>query len=332
MKNITRIKQLITKKKVIHLMYKRNLADVLADQSLVSRSIGPHGECIMLAVEESSLPIIRGTDTTPGVGSFPHSQAKQPIHCTISIISDNQIQSITIAALKLAYPLVQLLPRGEILLVGSRCRRLTDGTAELNANIYNSNGELLREMCFGDGIADVQTTSEGNIWVSYFDEGIYGNYGWGNDEASTPIGATGLVEFDSHGQKVRQFEPPPGYPPIDDCYALNLYNDEPWVYYYSAFPIVQLKSNGEANKWSTSIAGAHAFATDGQRVLIYGGYKQDKNLCLFGELGQSSLTHITECNLEYPSKDKSRVTQVIGRGPYLHFFFGTGWYVADVRQ
>ena len=50
-------------------------------------------------------------------------------------------------------------------------------------------GELRRQFVLGDGIKHVQTTAAGDIWVGYFDEGVYGNYGWGNDPDSEPIGA-----------------------------------------------------------------------------------------------------------------------------------------------
>jgi hypothetical protein len=47
---------------------------------------------------------------------------------------------------------------------------------------------------FGDGIEHVQATSAGEIWVGFFDEGIYGNYGWGSG-TQLPVGRTGLVRF-----------------------------------------------------------------------------------------------------------------------------------------
>jgi len=82
--------------------------------------------------------------------------------------------------------------------------------------IYGFDGALRRTTTFGDGIADVQTTTRGDIWVSYFDEGVFGNYGWGYDEASTPIGAPGLVRFDRQGSVLWSYHPPPGVGTIDD--------------------------------------------------------------------------------------------------------------------
>ena len=40
----------------------------------------------------------------------------------------------------------------------------------------------------------MQVDSLGRIWVSYADEGVYGNFGWGQP-GPPPVGAAGLVCF-----------------------------------------------------------------------------------------------------------------------------------------
>ncbi len=51
---------------------------------------------------------------------------------------------------------------------------------QYNAFLYAGDGVLERSACVGDGVEWAQTTRLGNVWVSYFDEGIFGNLGWGN--------------------------------------------------------------------------------------------------------------------------------------------------------
>ena len=46
-------------------------------------------------------------------------------------------------------------------------------------------GVLKRRFVLGDGLESVQTTENGKIWTSFFDEGI-----WGHDINSVPIGKT----------------------------------------------------------------------------------------------------------------------------------------------
>ena len=72
--------------------------------------------------------------------------------------------------------------------------------------VYGSDGHVEGAFLMGDGIADVQSDDAGNIWTSYFDEGIFGNNGW-----NEPVGAPGLLCFDSTGRITWHFQPPQGF-------------------------------------------------------------------------------------------------------------------------
>ncbi len=64
-----------------------------------------------------------------------------------------------------------------------------------NAVLYGADGQVVSEHVLGDGIEHVLATSTGQVWVGYFDEGIYGNYGWGGADSEEPAGAYGIVRF-----------------------------------------------------------------------------------------------------------------------------------------
>ncbi len=104
------------------------------------------------------------------------------------------------------------------------------------ACVYDSQGSLQRILDLGDAIKDVQTTSLGKIWASYFDEGVYGD-GVGKWH--------GLICFDAFGSPIftyGEFAERNNLPFIDDCYAMNVVSDdEIWVSYYQAFPLVRIK-------------------------------------------------------------------------------------------
>lgn len=317
-------------KQDIYLTLKRGLGELYEGRKVTSRSVGPAGECVMLLVKPADTSEFLGYYVSK-VGSIPRSQAEQPCNGVILVVTDSQVQRIEITNLSIAHPLLQPLPDGNVLLVGARCRRFPDGTAESNAQIYSPDGKLVREMTFGDGIADVQATPSGAIWVSYFDEGIFGNYGWGNDASSLPIGASGLVQFDAQGNKVMEYLPPDGFDEMADCYAMNVCGEDVWAYYYTEFQIVHITARHQVRGWKTAIAGARALATDGRRVLFYGGYRPHLDRCVLGELGELELTHIVECRLVLPSGEACTGAQVIGRGPLMHVFTETDWYQVDVR-
>ena len=110
------------------------------------------------------------------------------------------------------------------MLVGARCTYYGNDQYDLNAKVCDRDGKLL-----GDGIQSVQVTENGTIWTSYFDEGIFGNYGW-----SDPIGSCGMLAWDEHGNKLYENHAAD----IADCYALNVVNeDQVWFYYYTDFEL-----------------------------------------------------------------------------------------------
>ena len=104
------------------------------------------------------------------------------------------------------------------------------------ASVYDQAGKLKESIDLGDAIEDVQTTTDGKIWVSYFDEGVFGG----------GIGQHGLVCFDALGKaifKYLDFAEQNKLPFIHDCYALNVISDEEvWLSYYSDFPLVSIKN------------------------------------------------------------------------------------------
>ena len=171
------------------------------------------------------------------------------------------------------------LPDGSFLLLGSRCRYSEKEGPEKNAVFVDRAGHVLRALTFGDGIADCIVRRDGIIVTSYFDEGIYGNYGW-----EEPIGSCGVCAWRADGRRVWQSERE-----IDDCYAVNF--DESgnlWYYYYCDFPLVRTDFRAETC-FEPGIEGANRFAVagGGRFLIIDGGYDEnDKfSVCRLGKDG-----------------------------------------------
>ena len=306
-----------------------DLADTLGERQWVSASVGPGAQVILLAVGRADVPVVRAHDVQPGWASFPVTRTERPYDAAVLVHDGHEARRIVLRDEDIGHPLVQPLPDGDVLVVGTRCRRFADGTFERNARVYGINGELRRAFLLGDGINDVQASSTGDLWVAYFDEGVFGNYGWGSE----PVGSAGLLRFDAHGNKVWQFEPPDGFGPIDDCYALNVEAEAAWAYYYSDFPLVRIGSDGEPRAWRTEVAGAKAFAVGEGRVLFFGGYHPQRDRCTLWELADERLANPIDGRLVTPNgKPLGGDAAVIGRGPVLHAFTATAWYQVDVRD
>jgi hypothetical protein len=291
---------------------------------VVSTSIGPAGEAIRLLVPEMTARLVFATEEQAGWASFPKTHTQEPYSAKAQIVSASGSSEREVPVLTATYPLVQTLPGGAILVVSSRCQRMQDGTVELNAKIFTREGFLEAEFCLGDGIEHVQSDSMGRIWVGYFDEGVYGNFGWGRD--ATPLGAAGLVCFDREGKKLWDFEPPEGFDSISDCYGLNVAEENVWACYYTDFPIVRIGSRGRVEGWSTNLSGPRQFAVSDHSVLVYGGYGDQKDECKLLRLGNGRADHVMEVKLMLPDGVDLGQCKVLGRDRVLHVFSSAHWY------
>lgn len=159
---------------------------------------------------------------------------------TIRMIKGNSIETIELKNVPLIPTEVDLFSDGTLLIVQGRC--LKDGTyIERNARRYNPNGQLIDAYTLGDGIEHVQIDETDTIWVSYFDEGVFGNFGW-----EQPMGSEGLIAYGINGQKLWGA----GNYGIIDCYALNVVSSkEVNFYYYDDFFLVQLNEMKETIRY-----------------------------------------------------------------------------------
>ena len=290
------------------------------------RSIGYGGDAIRLFVRDEVLKQVFARVQSPGFASFPVSRTVGTYSALVEVTNAYGSYEVELRELSTTFSLIQLLPGERILVVSSRCLRFNDGTHELNAGIYDSNGALQSEFLLGDGIQHVQTDKSGNIWVGYFDEGVYGNFGWGGTGNAAPVGAAGLVCFNSEGKKVWEYQSVPGTDVISDVYALNVFGDEAWAYYYTDFPLIRIKGDRRIQAWTTKTSGARAFAVGHTRVLLFGGYRDDSDSCRLLRLTDTEATLEANASLLLTEGGNIREATVIGRGHILHVLADDIWY------
>ncbi|SRR6266404_879097 len=286
------------------------------------------GEAIHLLVSHGSNELLTGRITQPGWASFPKTHT-DVAYSSIFVISDSSgSRQIELRGLTATFPLIDLLPQDRILVVASRCFRHQDGTHELNASIFGPDGSERQKFLLGDGLSHVQVDKEENIWVGYHDEGVFGNFGW--QQPGGPFGRAGLSCFTPSGQKTWDFSPPDGFDYIADCYALNVAQSGAWAYYYSDFPVALIDSDRNVRCWSTESAGAKTFAVGDGKVLLYGGYGEQRNECTLLHLADTDAPLIAKVSLCLPAGVDPLRTKVIGRNNQLHLFFEDDWFVFSV--
>jgi hypothetical protein len=301
---------------------------------LACASPGPAGEMAAVWTTGQDREAVTATARSPAGASFPAPGAGRPVAARVTVCAPELVAVTQIRDLRLAHVMVQPMPGGRFLIAGARCA-WHDGGPEANAVLYGADGQVISAHVLGDGIAHLQATVSGQVWAGYFDEGIYGNYGWGRPGTSEPLGAPGILRFSPDLGLAWQFPPcaeagPWG--PVDDCYALNAGDDGTWACYDSGFPVVRIR-DGIVTGWHNGIRGASALAVAGSRVALAGGYGPDRDRLAVTGLGQDRARPAGEFRLVLPGGQQlPDRTQVTGRGSCLHFLAGTRWYQLDVND
>ncbi|QRK05888.1 hypothetical protein JQX13_37985 [Archangium violaceum] len=303
-----------------------DFADFLGDLQLIAVSIGPDGSANLLATDgnEAKAPFVR--DVNPSGSSFPRTRVERPYKAVAFKYDGTSVHRTELPAVPFAFPFIQILGTGHVLVAGSRCR-YSKGRAELNAALYTPEGKLAHQMTLGDGIQDIQASPHGEIWVSYFDEGVFGNFGWSNS-----LGAPGLVCFGQQGQVLWNFTAPVGMDSMADCYALNVAEDATWLCYYTDFPVVRVARDRSTRGWTNKISGASALAVSRSHVLLWGGYQEKRSRCVVQRFGPESLTKAREISLLLPNGEPLSTGTIVGRGSTLHAIVGTHWYQLDLNE
>ncbi len=272
-----------------------------------------------------------GRDESPGFASFPHSSSVERYSIDVlGLWADGTTTTTTIEGVPVAHPFVQFMPGGGALIVGARAR-YDEGEAEQNAWVVSSAGAFVGSFCAGDGIQSVQVTHSGRVWIGYFDEGVFGNFGWGRADSPPPLGRAGLICWSGNGDRLYEFSPPPGFEPIDDSYALSVVGDAAWVCYYSDFPVVRVDGNFETRAWTCGIEGAHTMAVgpDG-RIGLIGGYRGLFDRLVVAELGDGGTKRKSTYQLVMPDgADLPADARVVARGRYINVLVGRRWLRFD---
>ena len=295
------------------------------DFRLVSTCVAWNSDAIRMFVAEEALDAVFETTKSQGA-SFPKTHTEQNYIAKICVSSSEKTWVCDLPLVSATFPIVQTLPDENILVVAPRCSRNQDGTHEYNARIYDRIGALTAEFCFGDGIEHVQTDHAGNIWVGYFDEGVFGNFGWGDANGAEPIGSAGLVRFDRNGKKAWEYQPPDGVDSICDCYALNVSSGAVWACYYTEFPIIRIDADGRIDSWQTELSGIRHIAVNGTSVLAFGGYGDTRGNSQLLRLEPGHAVSVAAVRLNLSEDVRLDTCTVIGRDSMLHVFTPTEWY------
>jgi hypothetical protein len=298
----------------------------------VCKSVGPAGEVVAVWTTAEGADAVNARTVSAGGASFPDTGTDRPVTARITVHNPGLAAVTEVRELTLAHIMVQPMPGDRFLVAGARCRWHPDGP-EPNAVAYDAGGQAASEHVLGDGIGELLATSSGQVWVGYFDEGIYGNYGWGHADTEDPVGMYGIVRFspalEPDWRLPRYTEIGP-WDPISDCPALNVDDTSVWACYDSDYPIVRIR-DGKVRGWHNDVKGPAAMAAAGSRVALVGGGRANRDRLAVTGLGAERAELAGEYRLVLPGGEAlPQEIEVIGRGSRLHFLTGASWYQLDM--
>ena len=168
--------------------------------------------------------------------------------------------------------------------------------------------------------------------VIYFDEGIFGNFGWDHPGPPGP-GAGGLVCFDPDGKILWRFNGPDSDDSIDDCYAMNAAPDGVWICYYTDFSLCRIAPDfSRTYIHQTHISGAGAFAIHDEAVLFSRQYDEAPDTMHLARRTKDGLQRPQKIRAALPNGTDIATANLIGCGSDMHVLSNTGWFTANLQD
>ena len=296
----------------------------------ISGSGAADGSLLFLFIEPDGVSWVNAR-TEQGGGIFPQPRMERPYHFRlVRVATDGTVTTNSLPQLDLTFPMVDVFPDGRILLAGPRCSWRSETDVDRNGAVIDPQTGAVSRILLGDGIEDVFIDTRGRIWVSYFDEGVFGEFGW-NDPGPPPTGSSGLMVFDAAGAILWTYPWQGREPAIEDCYAMNVSGDAAAIYFYSTFPVCTVTRDFALAFFSTPVRGCHAFALAGDNVLFSGQYNDSAHTGYRGALNPDRAAEMEQVTFLRPDGAPVQAARIVGRGSRLYFFAEDAVFAADLN-
>jgi hypothetical protein len=304
------------------------IPDLSDDYAPIAKSVANDGSLLFLFVERAGESAVAETFQS-GIGTFPKAKMAVPKRfCLIRLLSGST-EITELPELDVTFPQVDIFPDGRILLVGPRCSWRGENDYDLNGIVFDPRSGRSTRILLGDGISSAQVDNLGRIWVSYIDEGIFGNFGWGHP-GPAPIGLAGLVCFSDSGEKIWEY-PHLTHHAITDCYALNVSGSGAAIFFYTDFPVCRISSDFKLEYWKTKLSGCHQLAISEKKVLLSGQYRDAQDAAYLGTLDPDQFVGTEQVRLVMPDGSSMPKGRLMGRGNHLYFFAASDVYQVSLE-
>lgn len=281
----------------------------------LSIAIGHHNDVFVLLAEEQP-PLINGT--------FPATFTEKAYSYQVIHLKDGQKTVLHLPEEMWNYHHVQPIDDDHVLLVCARSYYHDAQNIEENARVYDKNGHFIRSFCLGDGIEYVYVTKNQEIWTGYFDEGVFGNYGW-----EVPVGRSGLVGWDASGHKIDSLEEDREYS-IFECLSLNSTVDGEIWFFFSIDSKIGVRKEGRTLYYSPEDIFFRTFAVNGEMIVAHRG-RGERTLFELQREGDVYKT-VREIELMKPDGTPVEPQLVSNRESLLLFLDGDELYMYEAKS
>ncbi|MEV4094779.1 hypothetical protein [Streptosporangium saharense] len=217
-----------------------------------------------------------------GFTPIPRSSKLRPpprYDATAVICDGVETHEIPLTELRLRFTHIDTLGDG-VVLVAARCepvgidferyqKSVPEDELHLTDNVraIDEGGQTRSAFYAGDGIEQLMTDAQGNIWTSYFDES---NYWSPNLDGTRSYGCMiGLARWNSDGG-------PPWMAPSHtpgvfwcDCYALNVGHDVIHACPYTDFPLIEIDADGIRSITPNPVNRCSGLAVSGSELAFF---------------------------------------------------------------
>lgn len=298
--------------------------------SIAATSVDANGNALILMANDDDQAKATEQEAR-GSGIAPKSRSVSDLDYWLVVQSGERTEAYGLPATNITFPHVGLFSDGGCALVGARSAWRSKDDFDLNGVLIGRGDSVARRVCFGDGIEDVVIDGKDRIWISYFDEGVFGSAGWSNP-GPVGFGSGGLNCFDRSGQLLWQHNREDATEFIDDCYAVNVSSIGVWFYYYSDFKVARVKEDFSVEYFDAPVFGSHVFVTDGHRFVFSGQYDEPVTTFHAANFDKGKLVHRRKLSLSLPEGIEADQIKMIGRGDKLHVFTDRVWLLYDLRE
>lgn len=203
--------------------------------------------------------------------------------------------------------------------------------SEGNGWVLGSDGEVLHEANVGGHVAQVRSTTSGDVWVGYSDMGVF------DSGPAADLSSCGLVRFSSLLHPQWRFPNSAGPVRIDDCEGINVSGDTVWMCPFYKSPVARIRDD-TMTVWQTPDAreniGAILVDEPTARVgLVANRWSHQPGLTALGALGEGTFEPQESVVIGLPDgRTIPPEAQLVAQGPDLHVFIGHDWYRTDLGR